>query len=957
MQVWLADGSVAEHPIFSSEIDIGRAADNDLVLASSLVSAHHLRLAVGPKASLTAMDLGSLNGTLVNGHPLSARSPSMMQFGDLLQVGEFQLSVRQVTAQAPAPPALGDRVRFLSTTQPVLAVSVEGQVGTYPLSKPTLDLGRAPENDIVIPSSEVSARHARFSQSGDGWLIQDLGSTNGLFYKGRRVEQQVLREGDVVYLGESVALQIRAHRGFVPATDTDDPASSVRTVRMDKQDTITVGRAADNDIVIDHPQVNRYHMLVERLGTRRRVKDLKSHNGVFVNRRRIDGEAWLHEGDEIQVGPARLHLAAEGVQQLTEQGVRIDALRLRQQVSKSKNLLQDVSLSVYPREFVALVGLSGAGKSTLMDALNGFRPATQGRVLVNGISLYHNYELYRSDLGYVPQENIVHNDLTVYKALDYAAQLRMPADTTRKERQRRIAEVLTELDLVERKDLVIAKLSGGQRKRVSIGVELLTKPRLFFLDEPTSGLDPGTEYNMMRLLRRLADQGRTIVLVTHATKNVMMCDKVLILARGGSVAFYGPPEEALSYFDQYRSQQERRIKDIEFDDTYAILEDEKRGTPEDWHRRYRQSSAYSEHVAERFRELQQDKARPASTARPRRRRPRVSTVRQFCILTRRYLDLILRDKVLLTVLLVVMPIIAVLIILTSGPNQLVGETEAEIARQLADQLASGEKVARYTFIFQSRMMLSMMVLAAVLLGVYSAAYELVKERSIYQRERMATLRLLPYLGSKVAVLLFVVLVQVALFLFVINLKVELPQQGIVLAAPVEMYITLVLAALSAIMLGLLISAIVPNPTTVIYVVLILLFFQLILSGVTFQLPGRAAQLTNMTLTRWSNEALGSVVNIEELNELTRTVFQPDPITEDVSMKVKIPLPGGSTVDETVEKTITIELDPVEIRGGDEINMNYERTSRHLVTAWLALLAIGLASGLGTAVVLKRRDVG
>jgi ABC-type multidrug transport system ATPase subunit len=116
-------------------------------------------------------------------------------------------------------------------------------------------------------------------------------------------------------------------------------------------------------------------------------------------------------------------------------------------------------------------------------------------------------------------------ELTIYQALDYAAQWRMPSDTTKEEREKRVMEVLADLDLTHRKDVQISGLSGGQQKRVSIGVELLTKPGLFFLDEPTSGLDPGTETALMQLMRRLADQGRTIILITHATKNVMLADR------------------------------------------------------------------------------------------------------------------------------------------------------------------------------------------------------------------------------------------------------------------------------------------------------------------------------------------------------------------------------------------------------------------------------------------------
>ncbi|WP_216086725.1 ATP-binding cassette domain-containing protein [Halothece sp. PCC 7418] len=129
-----------------------------------------------------------------------------------------------------------------------------------------------------------------------------------------------------------------------------------------------------------------------------------------------------------------------------------------------------MSLSINQREFVVVAGVSGGGKSTLMDALNGSRPATSGTVLVNAMDLYQNYNAYRSQIGYVPQKDIVHTDLTVHEALDFAAQLRMPTDTTVQERQQRLDEVLEELRLTHRRDVPIKALSGGQLKRVSIGL-------------------------------------------------------------------------------------------------------------------------------------------------------------------------------------------------------------------------------------------------------------------------------------------------------------------------------------------------------------------------------------------------------------------------------------------------------------------------------------------------------
>ena len=271
---------------------------------------------------------------------------------------------------------------------------------------------------------------------------------------------------------------------------------------------------------------------------------------------------------------------------MKREGLRVEAYHLNKWVRKDLNLLQDISLVFQPREFIVVVGQSGGGKSTLVDAIAGYRPATHGRVFVNGIDVYQNFDAVRNDIGYVPQRDIIHMELTVYQALDFAAQLRMPKDTSKAERDKRIMEVLSDLDLTHRKDVQISGLSGGQQKRVSIGVELLTRPGLFFLDEPTSGLDPGTETAFMHLMRRLADQGRTIIMVTHATKNVMLADKVVFLARGGYVAWFGPPDEALTYFDQYRSEQDRRVRAMEFDQIYAILDDPAKGKGKDWGDRY-----------------------------------------------------------------------------------------------------------------------------------------------------------------------------------------------------------------------------------------------------------------------------------------------------------------------------------------------------------------------------------
>src|SRR5207245_1027548 len=197
--------------------------------------------------------------------------------------------------------------------------------------------------------------------------------------------------------------------------------------------------------------------------------------------------------------------------------IRIDAQSLKKIGNNNITLLNNISIVVPPRKFIALVGGSGAGKSTLMDALNGLRPAQQGKVLYNGQDYYRNIATFSTQLGYVPQDDIVHRDLTVERALYYAAKLRLPSDFTKEQIKWRIDEVLEDVDMTDRRNLLVSKLSGGQRKRVSIALELLANPGVFFLDEPTSGLDPGLDRKMMTLLRRLADRGRTVILVTHAT--------------------------------------------------------------------------------------------------------------------------------------------------------------------------------------------------------------------------------------------------------------------------------------------------------------------------------------------------------------------------------------------------------------------------------------------------------
>ena len=239
------------------------------------------------------------------------------------------------------------------------------------------------------------------------------------------------------------------------------------------------------------------------------------------------------------------------IYQLSESGVQVDALDIVKKVRvkfKTQEIASHTSMTIKPSEFVAFVGGSGAGKSTFMKCISGVDRPTSGKVLINGENLYDNYDELKSNIGYVPQEDIVYSNLTLHDTLQYAAKLRMPDNTTRKERNIRIKEVLEIVQLTELENSYIRQLSGGQRKRASIAVELIADPNLFFLDEPTSGLDPGTERSIMLTLRKMAEMGKTVILVTHNTLNLHLCDKVAFFGKGGKLCFFGRPKDALEFF-------------------------------------------------------------------------------------------------------------------------------------------------------------------------------------------------------------------------------------------------------------------------------------------------------------------------------------------------------------------------------------------------------------------------
>ncbi|MFN0074792.1 MAG: ATP-binding cassette domain-containing protein [Chloroflexota bacterium] len=601
----------------------------------------------------------------------------------------------------------------------------------------------------------------------------------------------------------------------------------------DVKDTVVIGRADTCDIVLEHPTVSRTHAIIRCHDDACQISDLNSSNGTFVNGVRIDNSV-LRDGDTIWIGGVQIYFDRSSLTRFSRGGgVKVEASDLTKVVGKGITILSGVSLAISAGELVCIVGGSGAGKTTLLDTLNGFRPSTSGRVMYNDIDCYQHFDLFRQGLGYVPQDDIVHPELTVHQTLYFAARLRLPGDTGSNEIETLINEVLESLELTQRRDVVVQRLSGGQRKRVSIGVELLTKPDIFFLDEPTSGLDPGLDGRMMELLRKLADEGRTVILTTHATRNIMMADKVVFMARGGHLAYFGTPAEALSYFG---------VDD--FTEIYKLLDPE--GSPQSWDQHFRQSEVYDRNIRQRLETSAQTNIAEASSSSagvtPRRG---ANWFQQVIWLTMRYLRILIRDPISLGVLMAASPLIASVMTQTFGPDTFALTFEA-----------GGSATEAVALLF-------FMATSSLFLGGFVASRSIAEERAVYMRERLVNLGLIPYVLSKVCVLGLFSVIQSVSMTAIVSWGVTFPDGRETL---VTICGILILTNLVAVGMGLLISALASNGLQATLILVVLLIPQLLLGGAVVPLSRieePAKSMSNGMINRWAVSLLGHVTDVNE----------------------------------------------------------------------------------------------
>ncbi|HET8840456.1 MAG TPA: FHA domain-containing protein, partial [Ktedonobacteraceae bacterium] len=794
---------------------IGREINNDIILSNPTISRSHARVFWQTEQGWCIEKQTASNTLTINQQPVSR---AILQDHDMIGLGRETTLLFLIKAPVPAPvpavqafpqgpgnvaaqgPATPHKATIeVSLTPQVQSMGIRGthiappledldtsgapllEISTntrpdkrvYQLDRPIINIGRDPSNEIVINEQTVSNFHAQIVREGNHLVLlhphpRRQSTLNGLLYQGRKIEgnqqfRQELKRGDIFRIGD-------LHGTLITLTYNDgsgarqEVAPEIHPIPLDSN-ALTLGRLPGNSVVLNHPQVSAYHARLERAQGSYRLIDLGSSNHVYVNSHQVK-EQLLKVGDEVRIGPFRLtYTGTQLIQRDEGSSIRIDAQHLNRYGSKNVLLLNDISLVIPPRKFVALVGGSGAGKSTLLNALSGLYPAQQGTVLYNGQDYYSNLAAFSSQLGYVPQDDIIHRELSVERALYYAARLRLPGDFTAAQIQQRIDDVLEDVEMKHRRHLLVNKLSGGQRKRVSIALELLANPSVFFLDEPTSGLDPGLDRKMMFLLRRLADRGHTIVLVTHATSNINVCDYVCFLAQGGRLAYFGPPNEARVFFDK-----------SSFAEIYSALEptEDQPNAPQQAEEHFLASPDYQRYVVQQeIAEVQTQKQVRTSALQQRKQG---QPWRQFWLLSLRSVELLKNDIGNLLILLLQAPIIGLILFFMASSTTFVPQriancpTRADIqattgpivstdCQRILDalntpdgqDLLKSQGLTKEQFIQNSiafgsgtdaQQILFIMAFAAVMFGCINSAREIVKEGPIYRRERTVNLGIL-----------------------------------------------------------------------------------------------------------------------------------------------------------------------------------------------------------------------
>ncbi|BDM68190.1 ABC transporter ATP-binding protein [Streptomyces nigrescens] len=796
----------------SRSYNVGRDPQGDMVLDDARVSWRHATVRWGGRSWIIE-DHGSTNGTYVQGQ-----------------------RIHQTEIGPGSAVHLGN-----ATDGPRLTLSAAAQPAMTPQQQPAAQGWQAP------PAHQAPGQQPPVHQqppAQQGWQAPPQGQQPPYVPPQQAVPQQT-PQGVPPQQARRPQERPAPQAGGAPAGDR----SPTTFHRLDMGRVMRIGRALENELVVSDLQVSRHHAEFHATPDGRfEIRDLGSHNGTYVNGQPVpkSGKAPVGPNDIIGVGHSTFRLVGDRLEEFVDTGeVSFSARHLTVTVDGGKQILKDVSFGVPEKSLIAVIGPSGSGKSTLLKALTGYRPANEGDVLYDNRNLYKEFAALRQRIGLVPQDDILHKELTVQKALRYAAKLRFPGDTAESEREARIDEVLHELKLHVHKDKKVTSLSGGQRKRVSVALELLTKPSLIFLDEPTSGLDPGMDRDVMQLLRGLADDGRTVLVVTHSVAELGLCDKLLVMAPGGGVAYFGPPEEALNFF-QYDS----------WADVFSAFENYR---DYDWMGRWRGSPHFQMYAADI------DATAPQSVAvqpPPARMQKSQSWGSQLWTLMRRYVSVLASDRGFLGLMLILPAVLGVVSMLIPSDY---GLGYGPLNRHRTNRDAS-----------------TIMLILAVGMcfsGAANSVRELIKERVIYERERATGLSRSAYLMSKVIVLGVVTAVQGVIIAAIGFSTRNMPTEGLILpkAPAVEMALAIIALGFTSMMFGLIISSLVKTAEKTMPLLVMFAIVQVVFTGVLFQLFDTVgvAQVAWLMPSRWAVAAMGATADMNTL--LPWELGNPDPL--------------------------------------------------------------------------------
>ena len=718
-----------------------------------------------------------------------------------------------------------------NTEHPRVVVETNHGRTTHSAGK-AVRIGRDPQLEVTIVDPVVSREHAELTWD-DGWQLVDSGSKNGIYVDGERREKVPVTSPVRVRLGD-------ATEGPVVRLSIEDPDATRQDVgaRWDESTisvgtpsaptaapheetpagSLTVGRSPDNDIVVKDVLASRHHAIVHHVPSGLEIDDLGSVNGTFVGGARVS-RAQLTDGDVVTIGNTDFgvrdgQLVPRRMVAPTAGGLRVDGVGLT--IEGGRRLLEDVTFTAQPGSLTAVIGPSGAGKTTVATIISGSERPTEGVVEFEGRSVHAEYQVLRSRIGMVPQDDVVHRQLTIRQALGYAAELRLPPDTSREDREEVITTVLDELQLSEHADTRVDRLSGGQRKRASVAMELLTGPSLLILDEPTSGLDPALDRQIMATLRRLADSGRVVVIVTHSLSYLEMCDQVLLLAPGGKTAYVGPPDRVGA-----------ALGSTDWADIFARVA----ADPDGVFAEYRATRPSVEVPAP---SPPGPLGSPAHTS----RRKQLSTV------ARRQVRLIRADRGYLIFLSLLPFVLGGLAVLVPGDTGF-GPSGLDESGELTQILV-------------------VLILGAAFMGCSLTIRDLVGERMIYHRERAAGLLPSAYLTAKIVVFCAAAIVQSVIMVAIVFVGKGFPGRGsLIPSGSVELIVDIAVTTCSCVLVGLALSSVARSNEQVMPMLVVTIMVQLVMCGGLITITGRKVleQLSWLFPSRWGFAASASTVDL------------------------------------------------------------------------------------------------